>query len=478
MIILLLLTVSNSKTLIIRIENAMKKRHIHHILFLLMLTITSSAWGKQRQKSVLLGTQATTQRKNTRKNGNSPEKEVWITIFTHGILTHMLRRFNLELARDLINDDVEGTMYARATKHIRENRFFRINQAIQGLGLRKINKKNIKPGNTATALAVIFDYIDKLLNKRDPKFNYYYTYGWSGIISKSLRRKEAKKMYAALTKEIQKFHNRGINPKVRIIGYSHGGNIALHLALPHKKNTTSTMIIDELILLGTPIHNGFDYLTKSPLFKKIYNIYSYADYMQALDLLASGSFFSRRTFVNRKHFQVPEKIKQIRLKMVRNRTTKKSWPKEKDPRYKFDKPLILSGNSKLLRKISPGHVELWFFGWVSKYYRKRFPLKPMPIVAILPAILHAIEHFDHGASKHYVVDLRPDQKMMIIKKKGSHTVRPILPKGKLAQLYNLTKKFAVKKRTVKEMNRQIKRAIKQARQERKISSLVKSKNSS
>ena len=115
-----------------------------------------------------------------------------------------------------MSDKIEGTLYQKATEHMRHAKFLQRDQAIQGLGLQKVDKTVIGPGKASTAIARIFDKVDFWVNEKNPENNHYYTFGWSGLVSMSMRYQDARRFYTELTQEIEKFRAQGIEPKVRI----------------------------------------------------------------------------------------------------------------------------------------------------------------------------------------------------------------------------------------------------------------------
>ena len=399
----------------------------------------------------------------TKKNKND---QVWITIFIHGTIGAILRNGNLNLFFTLLTDSVEDSQYKKATAHIRKDPSILKEQAIQKLGLQKINKKDIRPGKAATALALIFDKLDFWLHGRKSNLNYYFTEGWSGLVSRKERKKESKQFYIDLANLIQEFKQKKINPKIRIIGYSHGGSFAFNLATIEKEKKTNKKIsIDELILLGTPIYNRALDAINHPMFKKIYNIYSKSDGIQKLDFTLPGSTFSKRFFENTKKRKLPNKLTQIQLKIIRNRSTKKRWKKENDPRRKTDKSIFLRGNAQLLRKIAPSHAELWFFNWVRAGYRNKLPLNPLPVVALLPIILKESKNCKQCVDVHQTIELRPEHEKMILNTGKGRFSRPLLSETKLNKLKKLALRFATKRQTQQEFKLLVKNAIRKAIQE-------------
>jgi hypothetical protein len=113
----------------------------------------------------------------------------------------------------------------------------------------------------------------------------YYKYNWDGFLSEKSRNNAGK----ILAKELLLLREKYPNSKIHIIGYSHGGNVALNTVKYLPKN--STLVIDELILFASPIGKITEELAsrknsnREYYFKKIFSIYSQADSTQIKDFL-------------------------------------------------------------------------------------------------------------------------------------------------------------------------------------------------
>ena len=365
--------------------------------------------------------------------------ETWITIFVHGIMS-IKPHLTMENFWRFMRDDIENTVYSKTVYFMRTDKHFHINQAMQGFGLKKIDITDIKPGNGTNAIARIYDEVDRL-NDRPTRNNHYYTFGWSGLLGPTIRYKEAEKLFVGIERELEKYHTQGIYPKVRLIGYSHGANVCLNIAaIRQDMFPLSSLTIDQLILLGAPVLTETDFLVNDQIFKKIYHVYSDADRIQRIDFFSFNRIFSRRYFKNRFKFKVPTKLMQLRLKLIRNRKTTKYDPNKRNQYARnFDNPGIISGNSSLLRNVSPGHIELWFFGWSPKNYRKNFVLNPLPAFIVLPYVLHHIEQVEDSlVNPHQVtVDIRPEHEHMIIKQKKGNNFTKVIPFISLKDLKRL-----------------------------------------
>lgn len=359
--------------------------------------------------------------------------QVWVNIFIHGIIS-IKPLTTLSNFFRFINDNLEDSPYALTINNIRNNSFFYQNQTIQAPGLHPIDINNCAQGAAACVMARIFDKVTKLNGNNAQSL--YYTYGWSAILSRSARLEDAYTFLCQLNTEIDKLRAQGLEPKVRLIGYSHGGTVILKLALAKQLYCIAPhFAVDETYLLGTPIQSDTDYLINDPLFKKIYNIYSRGDRFQKLDFFSAGQFFSERKFMTHCHLpELPSKLTQVEIKLVRK-------PKSNGCcRTCNDTDCCFGTSYRNRRNVSPGHSELWFFGWTPMHYRKTFPLYPLPVVTLLPYIIDAIDPFDgaHNPECPIVVTIDSTYHQMNINDSGNRFCnginRPFIDSGTLSAL--------------------------------------------
>ena len=341
------------------------------------------------------------------------QPEVWVNVFIHGIfsinpystLTNVLR---------FLNDNLLDSPYGETVATIRSDPFFFQNQAMQGLGLQPIDVQNYKTGNAAALLAHIFEQADAL-NSPATHQNYYYTYGWSALLSKSARYKDAKQLVLELNNLMLEFRQKGITPKIRLLGFSHGGTLILKLALVKcLEQLPFYFSVDQTFLIGTPIQFDTDYLINDPLFKSVYNIFSRSDRAQNLDFFSCGHFFSSKVFSPHCGFEeLPSKLIQLDIRLLR----KKGEACKPYTLCDATQPLLFDGRKckKSVRNVSPGHTELWFFGWTPLNYRKTFPFYPLPVVAFLPFIANAIAPIAHNTipERPITVTIDPRRDSMI-----------------------------------------------------------------
>jgi hypothetical protein len=358
--------------------------------------------------------------------------ETWITIFVHGIMS-IKPHLSVSNFIRVMTDNIQDCVYADTIKVMRKNPLFFQNQAMQELGLIKIDLNRIEKGYAPGAMAHAFEIMSTFVNEDCPVDNHYYTFGWSGLLSQKSRYKAAHELYLAVTDEIERFHERGITPKIRIIGYSHGGNVLLNLASVRRKEAhLKPLTVNELILLGMPVQTETDHLINDPIFETIFNIYSRADRVQKMDLFSLNRFMSGRMFKARKGFELPDKLIQIQLKCTRNSKFARDNENKISQGYHFNRRSVISGKSRYLRDASPGHTELWFFSWTPANYRAHFPLNPLPAAALIPLIVKEAHHFQDKCwfERPTLIDIRPEHELVIIKNQRSKktlTFAPFLP---------------------------------------------------
>lgn len=141
----------------------------------------------------------------------------------------------------------------------------------------------------------------KILAQKDPQlFNleHYYTFGWPGFVNFTVRKQAGEQLYYALQALVQKYKKEyGVNPVVRMITHSHGGNIALNM-LNHFPLNKGVSVELDLIILACPVQKVTESLIEHPAIKHSYVIYSTRDLIQCLDLYTYQGryYFPKRTF--------------------------------------------------------------------------------------------------------------------------------------------------------------------------------------
>ena len=341
-------------------------------------------------------------------------QETWINVYIHGIMSIAPHLTFGNFIR-FMNDSVIHTLYAKQVELIRNDPFFSFGQAMQQLGLHQLYPTDLEIGKAGNAIAAISNAIDTDLGNNNN--NYYYTFGWTGLLSPKQRYYDAHELFVSLTELVNNFEAENkIKPKIRIIGYSHGGNVSLNLAAVRRTlYPDSPLIIDEQVLIGVPLVTETDFLVADKIFKKTYHIFSPHDRIQQIDLFSFSRLFSRKIFKNRHNFKIPDNLFQIQIKIMKPRG--KDSPKRKQLRQNMSNPAIVSGSHHLLSNVSPGHIELWFFGWTPQHYRPHFILNPLPLVVFLPYIINSLRSCEPFINQQEIIifDIRPEDEIAIIK---------------------------------------------------------------
>lgn len=344
---------------------------------------------------------------------------LYVNIFIHGTTRPYLNLQNIISIWKQYG--VEKSAYATITRYMRKHGICKYYQAMQDLGLEKIDLKTTEKSGAA-AIANLFDYFIKVNNPR--QHNKYFTFGWSGILGTKARKRTAKKLYRAILRLQREAKIKNKKIRIRIIDYSHGGTVALNLG---KINRKQKIAIYELINLGMPVQYDTDYLINSPIFENIYHFYSMSDYVQAIDHISSNHFACHKRFAPRKGFSLPKKLKQIQLEVTKTIFSQYDCPNRLPLRKKIFKAYHLN----------PGHSELWGLGWTPNSFRETFPLYPIPVVAIVPIIIHAIKELEHSA-QDITADVKPGLNKLIITehicKHSYHHTFQFIPKAEFENL--------------------------------------------
>ncbi|KKQ10502.1 MAG: hypothetical protein US22_C0061G0002 [candidate division TM6 bacterium GW2011_GWF2_36_6] len=253
-------------------------------------------------------------------------------------------------------------------------------QPIQEYGLQPINLAPITPNSPYYYSFVTAVLFQNVLNSIDPEFysdSSFYTFGWDGWLSNQSRIDNAKILYQSLFDLVQKLKTCYENVNITILAHSHGGNVALNLANAYNE-LKSDLLIDKLVLIGTPVQSETSKFILSPIFKKIYSFYSDSDMVQIIDVLSTQDSVSKRRFKNITPLQ---NIVQVEL---------------------------------IVGQKHPGHNELWLFGDTFNWlYRHKLATYPLPIFMFIPTILNFIEKDLPGGRDLRVTIDKKDEKFTL-----------------------------------------------------------------
>lgn len=392
---------------------------------------------------------------------DSSEKNALMTIFIHGTLHPPQMSLSNIIA--IIKDQIDNTLYERAAFYLRRDPRYFQGQAMQELGLKRINTSLLAPASTARTVAQLYD-VQLLHLEKKHRQHLYYTFGWHGLLSDSRRYEESENLYKTLVLELNLLKAQGIYPVVQIIAYSHGGNVALYLPRARDNNVLKEqepLIVDQLITIATPIQTLTDHLVSDPLFKEVIHLYSTEDLVQVADFASSGGRFPQHHFMPRKTFTVPSKIKQVRVRL-----TKKIQKLSRN--FSTTEPyLVLEHDKVKLIHKDPKHTEMWSFGWAAYWYRESFPLNPLPVMSLVPTILHSLEHapVEYG---HISFDYAPGQDGVLIRsleKKGFKKAYPFLTGQIQDTLWDIANSYRPTNFSIKTQEALVAHALEKARRD-------------
>lgn len=130
-----------------------------------------------------------------------------------------------------------------------------------------------------------------LTSKNPERFDQgcFYHFGWSGKLSFCAREKAGQDLYNELTKLLKKYKAEyGYCPKVRIMTFSHGGNVALNMvkSLPFLDDEHVHL---ELLLIANPVQKTTEHLIEHDEIDRAYVISSTKDVLQVADMYRHGS---------------------------------------------------------------------------------------------------------------------------------------------------------------------------------------------
>lgn len=158
------------------------------------------------------------------------------------------------------------------------------------------------------------------LIEADPELfpaEYFYLFGWNGKLSFKERELAARKLYQDLKLLREHYIKKyGIEPIIRMLAHSHGGNVILLLA--HIKDPEDTaFFINQVILMGTPVQKQTKQYAYADCFGKVYSLYSMLDVLQVID--PQGLQQKETMLFSERFFPMHEKIEQVAIK-INNRS--------------------------------------------------------------------------------------------------------------------------------------------------------------
>jgi hypothetical protein len=225
------------------------------------------------------------------------------------------------------------------------------------------NKPSI-PKDTHVAHYAIACY-NTLMDRLFPKYETeYYTFGHLGVLSHRYRESVAKALYGELVKKVVEAQDVYEIVRVIIVAHSHGGTIALNLAAAENEFKKG-LVIDDLVLFGTPLQHETAPYAEHPMFKRVMNCYSLGDAIQGSDVLTTASRRCYKTFASFEPIiQRPDKV--------------------------YDVQLVVNDDGHAVN-----HANMWYMQHQGKGVSH---VEPLPYAVMTPALIAALEGHKFGSS--------------------------------------------------------------------------------
>ncbi len=157
--------------------------------------------------------------------------------------------------------------------------------------------------------------VARALAEADPvhyPFDHLYIFGWSGELDFRARRKAARDLRNHINRLVQEQRAVGLEPRVRIITHSHGGNVALNMAAIEDKHD---FVVDELILLACPVQCATAPYIQSKIFRNIFALYSSFDFIQIIDPQGIYKHTGHRPLFSERRFPARGNVMQAKVKL-------------------------------------------------------------------------------------------------------------------------------------------------------------------
>lgn len=354
-------------------------------------------------------------------------KEKWITIFIHGSYGTSLTLMSFP---KIFRGDSQGTLYKKFQSRFRDNKDFYQNRFMPALGLIPVGDLHHQKGShaaeiIANSLVGFYEEVGKHLNPNLEEW--CYAYGWSGLLNQYERKLAAIELYNRLVVLYEEFKQAGIMPKVRLVSHSHGGNVGLNLAAVHEvASKKASFIIDELIMYATPIQQETECFCFSPLFQKVFNIYSENDAIQPSDFVSTSMRkCSRRIEINNYPELDHSRLTQIQITVDRPILDLSAAPGKKNLNVKgaLRGGLLYSRSPK-----DPAHADFWCVAWDKHdvFY------DPLPLVVFTPVFIKLLSQ--KTGYQDMVINITKKQgrqkgggHFMLIDKQGESANSAVLP---------------------------------------------------
>lgn len=123
------------------------------------------------------------------------------------------------------------------------------------------------------------------LDSQSYSLDQFYVFGWkSEHVYDHVRAEAAVDLVGELQDLVNSYYTiHNVVPRIRMIGFSHGGNVVLHTASYLPLTVNEKMVDIEAWIFGTPVQHANKKLVNSPYFSRVYSFYSKKDWIQRMD---------------------------------------------------------------------------------------------------------------------------------------------------------------------------------------------------
>lgn len=299
-----------------------------------------------------------------------------ITVFIHGSVYTQLWPLDVKgVFSDQFSDD---SPYVDLVQRIRKNPLLWQDQIMLQEGWAEIPFSAIKGfcddcvsvenrQKAAYLFVPAYDMIAQATHRNHVE-DAYFLFGHLGLLSREYRRQVAEELYQSLSDTVAQFLKKYWSVTVTLVVHSHGGGIALNLARAEQKYKRG-LVVDNLIMFGTPIQEVTAFQIHDPLFKRVINCYSDGDWVQGLDRMSVDMGYSYK------------KLYDEKLSIER--------PDEATSQI-YDVRWLVNNNPNTV-----GHGNMWLMGREGRVTKA---LDPLPAVIFTPVLVDLLDQYPYDGS--------------------------------------------------------------------------------
>jgi hypothetical protein len=330
------------------------------------------------------------------------KQSLHITVFVHGSVYTALSMLD---ARHVLADRLsEYSPYVGLVKNVRKNPLIWQDQVMMEEGWHPVSGQAIisfiagkLPQDMRQYAAYqaipVYEMMSNHCNK-DTQDRIYFLFGHLGLLSQNYRSNIAYDFYKYICDTIDKYRPDYEQIWVDIVAHSHGGNIAFNLVKAEEKYKRG-LVIDNLVLWGTPLQIETTAFAYNQLFKRVINCYSDGDKVQGNDRFST---FERRSYKQFSHGRLVGHKSPNKLTKV------------------YDVRFLVNQNARCL-----GHVNMWIMGRAEKIINN---LDPLPAFVLTPLLLDLLDSITLPQQMHHfdcnIIDSNQRMSLVLFEHKQQH----------------------------------------------------------